>query len=216
MKALKVNLVIVAAVLSVVMWSCNQPKGGDATIADDTTVVVDEQSVEEVPGEVVVEETSVTAVPGNGQIVFVNSDTLWNNYQFVKDGTEKLNRTEASMRRQYEAKAKKFQSDYENYMKQGQAGLLTLKQQQDTEARLKQQQQALLDMDKNLSEQLIRRKQELNQQINDTIMSFIKRYRIEKGYTMILTNVIDGDPALDVTKDVVDRLNAKYEFDKKH
>jgi outer membrane protein len=216
MKALKVNLVIVAAVLSVVMWSCNQPKGGDATIADDTTVVVDEQSVEEVPGEVVVEETSVTAVPGNGQIVFVNSDTLWNNYQFVKDGTEKLNRTEASMRRQYEAKAKKFQSDYENYMKQGQAGLLTLKQQQDTEARLKQQQQALLDMDKNLSEQLIRRKQELNQQINDTIMSFIKRYRIEKGYTMILTNVIDGDPALDVTQDVVDRLNAKYEFDKKH
>jgi len=216
MKALKWNSLLMILAMAGMMWSCNQPKAGEEQVATDSTA----QPNDEVA--VVEEVTEMDAVsnpqqaPASGSIVYINSDTLWNNYQFVIEGTEKLNRTEASMRKRYEAKAKKFQSEYENYMKQGQAGMLTLKQQQDTELSLKQQQQELVDMDKNLSEQLIRAKQMLNQQINDTIFAFIQRYRIEKGYSMILTGVIDGDPALDVTRDVVDRLNAKYEFDKKH
>jgi Skp family chaperone for outer membrane proteins len=76
-------------------------------------------------------------------------------------------------------------------------------------------------MDKSLSERLITKKQTLNKQINDTIVAFIERYRVEKGYTLILqyaylNGVLAADPALDVTDEVLSRLNAKYEFDKKH
>ncbi len=152
----------------------------------------------------------------NVSIVFLNTDTLWNNYNWVRDAMDKLNRTEASMRRQYEAKAKKFQADYEEYMKKGQAGLLSLKEQQEGQKRLEQQQLEIQQMDKTLSERLIRKKQQLNQQINDTIYAFIERYRVEKGYSMIVAGVVAGDPALDVTKDVLERLNAKYEFESKH
>ena len=65
----------------------------------------------------------------------------------------------------------------------------------------------------------------MNNVINDAINTFIQKYRVEKGYTMILisqsdipddgaTNlgapVLAADPSLDITADVVTRLNEEY------
>ncbi len=52
-------------------------------------------------------------------------------------------------------------------------------------------------------------------QIADAIQTFINRYNEEKQYTMILTNqrgvpVITADPSLDITDDVIARLNEEY------
>jgi outer membrane protein len=216
------NLKLMALVVafSISLISCNQNINGKTEAGDSTATV---ETTKQVAVEAVTpnQKASVSNFDGEYKIVYINTDTLWNQYQFVIDGMDKLTRTEAVMRKQYESKAKKFQTEYETYMKQGQAGLLTLKQQQDTEASLKEQQQSLMEMDKSLSERLITKKQTLNKQINDTIVAFIERYRVEKGYTLILqyaylNGVLAADPALDVTDEVLSRLNAKYEFDKKH
>ncbi len=52
-------------------------------------------------------------------------------------------------------------------------------------------------------------------QIADAIQTFMNKYNEEKKYTMILTNqrgvpVITADPALDITDDVIARLNEEY------
>ncbi|RLD67439.1 MAG: hypothetical protein DRI84_02450 [Bacteroidetes bacterium] len=214
-KGIALKLMVLAFAFSLSLISCNQNINNEKSTGSDSSVVVE-----------TVEASTVAPVTqsnfdGEYKIVYINTDTLWNQYQFVIDGMDKLTRAEASMRKQYEATAMKFQAEYEEYMKQGQAGLLTLKQQQDTEKNLKDQQQALMDMDKSLSERLIAKKQTMNKQINDTIVTFIERFRVEKGYTLILqyaylSGVLAADPALDVTDEVLGRLNAKYEFDKKH
>jgi outer membrane protein len=217
---MNLKLMVLALAFSISLISCNQNINGKTADADSTaTPNKEELSAEEVTP--VQQEASQSNFNGEYKIVYINTDTLWNQYKFVIDGMKKLNQTEASMRKQYESKAMKFQNEYETYMKQGKAGLLTLKQQQDTEASLKEQQQALMDMDKSLSERLVAKKQTLNKQINDTIVAFIERYRVEKGYTLILqyaylSGVLAADPALDVTNEVLSRLNAKYEFDKNH
>ena len=52
-------------------------------------------------------------------------------------------------------------------------------------------------------------------QIADAIQTFMDKYNKEKKNTMILTNqsgvpVISADPSLDITNDVIARLNEEY------
>jgi outer membrane protein len=55
----------------------------------------------------------------------------------------------------------------------------------------------------------------------DKIADFAKTYAKDKGYKMVLTyskanpTVLYGDPSLDVTADVLSKLNAAYEKEKK-
>jgi len=217
------KLIVLGVAFSFGLISCNQNNiNGKAIAAEDSTKVTETAEPQTAETTAPVEAKGrVSNFNGEYKIVYINTDTLWNQYQFVIDGMAKLSRAEAVIRKQYESKAKKFQTEYETYMKQGKAGLLTLKQQQDTEASLKQQQQNLMQMEQSLGDQLMQKKQVLNKQINDTIVAFIERYRVEKGYTLILqyaylNGVLAADPALDVTEEVVDRLNAKYNFEKNH
>ena len=60
-----------------------------------------------------------------------------------------------------------------------------------------------------------------NGKLYDKIADFTKAYAKEKGYKLVLTfskanpTVLYGDPALDVTGDVVKKLNDAYSKDKK-
>jgi len=219
-KGLNLKVMFAIIGLSVGAVSCNQPTANTNTATNDSTKT--EKAVTAAP--VTATETSTTPVSafdGDYSIVFINTDSLVSQYKFFTDGNDKMIKVEKTMRNRYEIKAKKLQREYEEYMKQGKAGLLTLKQQQDTEASLTKQQQDLTEMDKSMSERLMMQKQMLNKQINDTVAAFIDTYRIEKGYTLILqkqtlNGVLSADPALDVTADVINRLNAKYDFDVNH
>ena len=52
-------------------------------------------------------------------------------------------------------------------------------------------------------------------QIADAINQFILKYNEEKKYSMILTGVFLGDPALDITNDIIEGLNEEYIKNKK-
>ena len=69
----------------------------------------------------------------------------------------------------------------------------------------------------------------MNNIVNDAINAFIQKYNAEKGYAMILisqgdvpedgattlgTPVLTADPSLDITADVIARLNAEYNASK--
>lgn len=160
-------------------------------------------------------------MPKNFTVAYVNTDSLWNQYKFVQDALVTLSTKEEQMTKSLETKAKKLQSDYENYVRQGKAGLLTLQQQKDTEASLQQQQQEGVMLEQQLSEQLMANKQAVNNQLTDTILSFLNGYRVEHQYTLILqygysSGLLSATPELDITKDVIKRLNAKYDFEKSH
>lgn len=70
----------------------------------------------------------------------------------------------------------------------------------------------------------------MNNKVNDAINTFIQKYRVEKGYSMIIISqsdmdttdkamilsapVISADPSFDVTSEVVAGLNAEYKESK--
>jgi len=212
------KLMIAATALSVTMISCNQTANNTNKEVNDTTQVKVEAPVVETLN---TDTKEAAAFTGDLKIVFIDTDSLVTRYKFFTDGNDRMVKLEKQTRNRLESKSKKLQREYEEYMRQGKAGLLTLKQQQDTEASLTKQQQDLATLEQKLSENLMMQKQLLNKQINDTVAKFIEAYRVEKGYTFILqkqtlNGVLSGDPALDVTEEVIRRLNAKYDFDSKH
>ena len=212
------KMMIAATALSVAMISCNQTANNTNNEEKDTTQLAIETPVVDTSN---VDTKDSDVFTGDLKIVFIDTDSLVTRYKFFTDGSDRMVKLEKQMRNRLESKSKKLQKEYEEYMRQGKAGLLTLKQQQDTEASLTKQQQDLATLEQTLSENLMMKKQLLNKQINETVAAFIEAYRIEKGYTFImqkqtLNGVLSGDPSLDVTDEVISRLNAKYEFESKH
>ena len=64
-------------------------------------------------------------------------------------------------------------------------------------------------------QEIMEEQQVMMNQLADAIKTFMESYNEEKGYAMILSNtagvpVIVGDPALDITDDVIACLNAEY------
>jgi outer membrane protein len=167
-------------------------------------------------------DSSFKAVmPENFSVAYVNTDTLMEHYEFYKEATKKIEVYEVQLKNQYESRAKKLQADYEQYVSQGKAGLLTLNQQKETEARLTSQQEDLMNYEKSISQESMMKRQEISGQVTDTIISFLNRLRLEMNYTLILqygsmSGLLSASPDLDITDQVIDRLNAKYNFEKNH
>ncbi len=226
-KSSQVNLVfnIILTIAVIVLFVMYSTKGEDNTkAAEETnkTATVSNENVAKESNEIPVNnDTYMVKMPDNFTVAYVNTDSLWNQYKFVQDALVTLSNTEAKMKNDLERKAKKLKDDYENYVRQGKAGLLTLQQQKDTEARLQKLQQEGVMLEQQLSEQLMQQKQAVNNQLTDTITSFLNTYRIEHNYTLILqygysSGLLSATPELDITKDVIKRLNAKYDFEKSH
>jgi len=174
-----------------------------------------------VPTETLNNQTSTeTGSFGDMKVVYINTDTLWEQYEYVQNVLKKLEREQTRLQATYEAKMRKIQVDYNDYMEKGKANLLSLQQQKEREASLTKQQDDIKKLEEEVTKTLVLKKQELNNQINDTILAFINRYRVANGYDLVLqyaylNGILSATPDIDVTADVVAKLNQEYQVFKK-
>jgi outer membrane protein len=154
-------------------------------------------------------------ISGDLKIAFINSDSLWANYEFVKAKKEELAELEAKYQGQYDYLRKKFEQDYNDYVKKGTAGQLTLAQQKEAEATLGEQQQRLMKMDEELTDKFLQEKTVMNQMLLDTILNYIHRYNERTGYDFILeyskiSGIFYANDSLDITENILNGLNFEY------
>lgn len=153
-------------------------------------------------------------------IAWINTDTIWENYEFVADVKAELADLEQKLQNQYAATVNSFQQEYDNYIKQATAGLLTLDQQKKTEEKLAQKQQSITELDAKLTQQLVDAKTIRNIEVHDTIVNFIARFNESHNYTFIMERSYGGgllfaDSTLEVTDAVLKGLNEEYKYIKK-
>lgn len=188
-----------AILLSAGIVSCNSQGTPTASTSNDST------------------STSQKAV--SEAIVYVNSDSLLNNYEYFKD-----------VRTSFEAKAKKAQADLQSkgtafqrevadYQKN--AGTMSAEQRATTEERLARKQEELGQLNQNASNSLGQQEMEENKKLYDKVSEYLKKFSAEKGYKLVLTystsnpTVLYADKSLEVTNEVVAGLNAEYKKEKK-
>jgi outer membrane protein len=176
--------------------ACNQPKATD-TKTTATTV----------------------ATPEKAEIVYVNTDSLLNKYDYFKDMSKRLEDKSNVAKSDLQSKGQAFQREVADYQKA--QSTLSADQRQSTEQRLQRKQQELQQYQQSASAELQTTQGTEQSKLYDKIADFAKVYAKEKGYKLVLTyskanpTVLFGDPTLDVTTDVVKRLNDLYTKDKK-
>jgi outer membrane protein len=147
-------------------------------------------------------------------IVFVNSDTLLNNYDYYKAVKAKLQTLSQQAQTEIATKGQAFQKEVAAYQKS--ASSLTPTQKAATEKRLAKKQQDLQALGQGTSQQLQEQGAEENSKLYDRIAAFLKTYTKQKGYKIVLAyskanpSMLYGDDSLDVTKEVLVGLNEEY------
>ena len=152
----------------------------------------------------------------NMKIAFVEIDSLLTKYNFWNDLTEQMIKKEENTRTTLNEKGKKlekeaaeFQRKYENN------GFISPERAQQENQRLQKQQQELEALQQKLMNDLAAENQKNSLELRDSINSFLKVYNQTKGYDLIISNtafdnLLYGNPAYNITNEIVEGLNARY------
>ncbi len=152
-------------------------------------------------------------------IVFVNSDSLLNKYEYFKTVRAQFEEKSKKAQADLNAKSTAFQREVANY--QQTAANLSADQRTTTEQRLARKQQELAAYNQNAGNALVTEEAAENEKLYNRVSDYLKKFAKEKGYKMVLTyskansSVLYGDESLDVTNEVVAGLNAEYKKEKK-
>jgi outer membrane protein len=166
------------------------------------------------------EQSNQTATETNTQekdeaagIVYINSDSLLAKYDFYKDAQKELEKKRQSFEQDLNRRVSSLERDIANF--QQKANSMTLQQAKATEQSLIERQQNLAQYKQTLENQYLEEEFKMAEKLNKNLEDFMQRYAKEKGYKLILgykpgVTVWYGDPALDITDEVVKRLNEEY------
>lgn len=157
---------------------------------------------------------SIDSFQKSGNIAYVNVDTLLRNYKFYDELEAKLLEKQKKLESQLNSKMAKFQSDVAEFQKKVQLGsFLSQESAQRQQDELGARQQKIMKLKDDLSMQLAQETQNMNNQLLDTVVNFLKIYNSDKKYQYILNSqsFLIGNPSNDITKEVIDGLNSRYD-----
>ena len=165
-----------------------------------------------------VEETTVFDKPVGEEpsdIAYVDLDTLLLTYNYAIKLQEDLAMEQKKAEGTIQSRMKKFESMYNAYMEKARTGMfLSAASQQAQQSELEKEQAAIENLQTTLTNQLLEKQSAMNQEIYDSVINFVNQYA-EGRYKIILGNmggvtVIYSQPGMNITTDVVAKLNQRY------
>jgi outer membrane protein len=162
--------------------------------------------------------TTATGVKAE-EVVFVNSDSLLTKYDYFKDMTARLEKKGKAAQADLVSRGQAFQREVAEYQKA--QATMAADQRQATEQRLQRKNQELQAYQQNAGAQVQQEQAGEQAKLYEKVAEFLKVYAKDKGYKMVMTyqkgnsGILYGDASLDITSDVVKKLNEAYAKDKK-
>lgn len=145
------------------------------------------------------------------RVGYVNSQSVLAEYAPAQEARQQLESAAQQADSELQLLASGLQAAGNEY--QQQAMSMTPEARQSREQELGRQQQAFNSRQQELELQLQQRQQELLQPVNDRITAVIEEIRVEGNYAIIFDlasqAIVAADPALDLTQEVLTRLQAQ-------
>ncbi|MBO7396684.1 MAG: OmpH family outer membrane protein [Bacteroidales bacterium] len=172
-----------------------------------------QNSVNENAAESAADSTAVA-----GSIVYFNLDEVMKGYDMANDLNSVFETKATGIQSEIDRRGKRLEKDASEFQNKMDKGLLTSSVAQVQYQKLQQQQQEYQQYAVRKQQEMAEEQQVMMNQILDAISEFVKAYNEDKGYAMILTTsgnilsapVVTGDASLNITKDILDGLNAEY------
>lgn len=143
-------------------------------------------------------------------IVFVNSDSLLDHYDFYLNLKSAFEKKRDSVDVLLQNKDKSLKSEAMQY--QQKAETMSNEERQRTEDGLMQKQQSLVAMRDDLMDFLTKEEDKMNDDIHNHLVGFLKSYNKSHGYHYILgvqkgSGVLLANDSLDITAQVIEGIN---------
>ena len=157
-------------------------------------------------------QTNVGTLP----IAYINVDSLLLHYNFSKEMNEQLLRKRESSMATLNQKGKELEGELGEYQRKLQNNaFLSQERAQSEENRLRKKQNELQELEQRLSSEITQEQSSMNEQLRDSVYSFLKTYNNANPYQIILSNtfndnILYSDEKYDITKEVIEQLNARY------
>jgi len=151
-----------------------------------------------------------------GDIVYINIDSVLNGYTMYIDYKDEFERKAKISEAELSSKQKTYQKDLNDYQYKAERGLVTRAEAQQIEQRLYGQQQNLLKLQQDLQLELAEQEQVRVDLVLKSIMDYLKEVQPKYNYTYVFANqtsggtIFYGHEKLDITNDVIQGLNEKY------
>ena len=146
-------------------------------------------------------------------IAYVKMDSMLFTYELAKKLNAEFSEKKEAFRNEYTDKRIKFERDAASFQEKVQrGGFLTEERARQEQERLVGTQQEIQKLDVDLTQRLSEMQGQINQQIVDSISSFLKNYNEVKKYDIIINSasMLEGSPQYNITKEVTQGLNERY------
>jgi len=187
-----------AAFLASATISCNQGGNTASTVSTDSAATISQTE----------------------PIVYINADTLLENYEYFKEMRASLEAKAQKAQQDLQARSQAFQREIADY--QQKAPTMSAADRQSTEERLARKQDELARHQQNASTSFAQDEAEENEKLFSRITEYLSEHAKEKGYKFVLTysrsspTVLYADDSLEITREVLDALNEAYRQDQKN
>lgn len=180
------------------------------------------------------------SVSKNLSMVYINIDTLWENYKYVTEINKRLEAKKNTMLAQISSKSSQLEStlgakadalqkkaqDFESKADGMSQAIQQIKMQQlqEEDQALQQEhleaQQQVMQLKEDLSAQLMKEESAHNDSVQKAISTYLEKYNENYNYTFILSRGTTGGvmlahPSLDITAEIISGLNKEYEEQQK-
>lgn len=153
-----------------------------------------------------------------GDIVFLNLDTVIQDYDMANDLRSVVETKVNSIQQEVNRRGSKLEKETKAFQDKMNKGLLTQSVAEQQYKKLQEQQASFQNYAAQKQQEIAEEQQVMMNQIADAINTFIQEFNEEKGYALILTTqgdiltapVVAGNETLDITEEVLEGLNAKY------
>lgn len=199
-----IMLLAALAFIQLIFVQC-APKNSESATADQTV---------ETTGTTIVTNADSTPVC-NIRIAYVDYDSLLLSYDFAQDVQKELLRKEMSINNIIEKERKSLQEEVATFENKVQNNVFATQERAQAEyEKIMKKDQELMQRGQALIAEFEETRLTKSNEVTQSIISYIQEYNSNAKYDFILTkmggNMLYSNEGLDITKDVVKGLNAKY------
>ena len=156
-------------------------------------------------------------LPSSG-IVFVNSDSLLENYEYYKNAKKQFEESQGKIKNELKTQGENLQKEIEQY--QQQAIGMTDMEKARKEEQLTMKQQQIMARKEELLDKLDADQSKSSEELYNRLNQYLKKYNKGKNYNYVLGfqkggGILFANDSLNITKDVVEGLNKDYQEEHK-
>lgn len=148
-------------------------------------------------------------------IAYVNMDSLVSNYARYIDLSAEFEGKATKIQNDLESRARRLQNEIMDFQEKAQKGLITRSQGEQLQQQLEKKGNEFETSRQQQINTLSEEEQVMTNQVLHSITQYVAKFNADYKYKMILTTsgsapIIHADPALNITKVILDGLNAEY------